>query len=59
MKPAQQGLLLPARQLAMALDGKRLQEMTLAERDAVVAALARLLLEAAGAPARESSDDRG
>ena len=41
MKPAQQGLPLPARPLAMALDGRRLQETTLAERDAVVTALAR------------------
>lgn len=59
MKPAQQDLPLPARQLAMALDGRRLWGMTPVERAAVVAALASLLLEAAGAPAREGHDDRG
>jgi len=59
MKPAQQVLPLPARQLAMALDGRRLWGMTPAERDAAVGALASLLLEAAGVPARESRDERG
>ncbi len=59
MKPAQQDLPLPARQLAMALDGRRLGGMTPAERDAAAAALASLLLEAAGVSARESRDDRG
>jgi hypothetical protein len=47
-----------ARQLAMALDGTRLWGMTPVERDAVVAALASLLLEAAGVAARESRNDR-
>ncbi len=59
MKPAQQDLPLPARQLAMALDGRRLWGMTATERDAAVGALASLLLEAAGVPARESRDDHG
>lgn len=59
MKSAQQDLPLPARQFAMALDGRRLWGMTPAERDAAAAALASLLLEAAGVPARESRDDRG
>ena len=58
MKPAQQELP-PARQLVMALDGRRLWGMTPAERGAAVAALASLLLEAAGVPAREGRDDRG
>jgi len=59
MKTAQQDLPLLARQLAMALDGRRLCGMTPAERDVAVATLASLLLEAAGVPARESHDDRG
>ena len=59
MKPARQELPPPARQLAMALDGRRLWGMVPAERDAAVAALASLLLEAAGVPAREGRDDRG
>ncbi len=59
MKSAHQNLPLPARQLAMALDGRRLWGMTPAERDAAAAALASLLLEAAGVSARESRDDRG
>ncbi len=58
MKPAQQELP-PARQLAMALDGRRLWGMTPAERGAAVAALARLLLEAADAPLKEARNDRG
>ena len=59
MKPAQQDLPLPARQLAMTLDGRRLWGMTPVERAAAVVALASLLLEAADAPAREGHDDRG
>ena len=59
MKTAQLDLSQPARQLAMALDGKRLWGMTLPERDVAVATLASLLLEAAGVPARESRDERG
>ena len=59
MKPAQQDLPPPARQLAIALDGRRLWGMTAVERNAAVAALANLLLEAAGVAAREGRDDRG
>ena len=59
MKPAQQNAPKPLRQTTMALDGKSLWGMTAVERDAAVDALARLLLEAAGVPARESRDDRG
>ncbi len=59
MKTAQQDLPLLARQLAMALDGRKLWGMTPAERDVAVATLASLLLEAAGVPARESRVDRG
>ena len=44
-------------QLDLALDDARLQGMTPAERQAVVMALARLLLEAAGAATRELGDD--
>lgn len=59
MKPAQQDPPPSARQLAMALDGRRLWGMTPAERNAAVVSLANLLLEAAGVPARERRDDRG
>ena len=59
MKPAQQNAPPPLRQTTMALDGKRRWEMTAAERDAAVGALARLLLQAAGVPAKEAHDDRG
>lgn len=58
MKPAQQNAPSPPRQMTMALDGRELRRMTPAERDAAVSALASLLLEAAGVPARESRDDR-
>ena len=58
MKPTQQDLP-PARQLAMALDGGRLRGMTPAERGAAVAALARLLLEAADALPKAARNDRG
>lgn len=59
MKPAQQNAPQPLRQTTMALDGKSLWGMTAAERDAAVGALARLLLQAAGVPAKEAHDDRG
>ena len=59
MKPTQQDLPPFARQLAMALDGRRLWGMTPAERGLAVTALASVLLEAAGVPARESRDDHG
>ncbi len=59
MKPAQQKEPQPLRQTTMALDGKRLWGMTAAERDAALGALASLLLEAAGVPAKEARDERG
>jgi len=46
-----------ARQLDLVLDDLRLQGMTLAERHAVVMALARLLLDAANVAMRELGDD--
>ncbi len=58
MKPAQQNAP-PLRQTTMALEGKSLWGMTAVERDAAVGALARLLLEVAGVPAKEVHDDRG
>jgi hypothetical protein len=50
---------LPAvpRQLDLILDDTRFRGMTLAERQAVLRALARLLLEASGVAKREFSDD--
>ena len=59
MKPAQRDVPSLPRQMTMVLDGRELRRMTAAERAVAVAALARLLLEAAGAPAREAHDDRG
>jgi len=59
MKPAQKKAPQGPRQMTMALDGNGLQKLTPAEHNAAVGALASLLLEAAGAPARESRDDRG
>ena len=47
-----------ARQLSMSLDPTKLEGMTQAERNAVIARLANLLMEAAGAAAKESADDR-
>ena len=58
MKPAQQERP-PARQLVMALDGRRLWGMTPAEHGAAVAALARLLLEAADVLPKAARNDRG
>jgi hypothetical protein len=50
---------LPAapRQLDLILDDTRFRSMTLVERQAVLRALARLLLEAGGVAKREASDD--
>ena len=45
------------RQLSMALDSARLRGMSSAERGTVLARLASLLLEAAGAAAKEHDDD--
>jgi hypothetical protein len=42
----------------MALDPTKLQGMTQAERNMVIARLASLLMEAAGADAAESADER-
>jgi len=46
-----------ARQLDLAFDDVRVRGMTLAERHAVVMALTRLLVEAAGVATRELGDD--
>lgn len=45
------------RQLDLVLDDVRFQTMTPAERQAVLRAMARLLLEAGGIATREVSDD--
>ena len=45
------------RQLDLVLDDVRLRAMTPAERQAVLRAMARLLLEAGGVATREVSDD--
>jgi hypothetical protein len=45
------------RQLDLVLDDVRFRAMTPAERQAVLRAMARLLLEAAGVATREVSDD--
>jgi len=45
------------RQLDLVLDDVRFRAMTLAERRAVLRAMARLLLEAGGVATREVSDD--
>ncbi len=59
MKPTQQKMPQLLCQMTMSLDGKHLWGMTAAERAAAVGALASLLLEAAGVPAKEARDDRG
>ena len=48
---------LTAPQLDLVLDDVRLRAMTSAERQAVLRAMARLLLEAGGVATREVSDD--
>jgi hypothetical protein len=45
------------RQFSMALDSIKLGGMSAAERSAVIARLARLLMEAAGVESEESGDD--
>lgn len=47
----------PPRQFRMALDSIKLGGMSAAERSAVIARLARLLMEAAGVESEESGDD--
>jgi hypothetical protein len=47
----------PPRQLDLVLDDMRFRAMTPAERQAVLRAMARLLLEAGGVATREISDD--
>ena len=59
MKPLQKKAPQVLRQVTMALDDSDLRKMTPSEQNAAVAALASLLLEAAGVSARESRDDRG
>ena len=45
------------RQLDLILNDTRFRDMTLVERQAVLRALARLLLEASGVAMQEASDD--
>ncbi|MER2509377.1 MAG: hypothetical protein ABTQ27_11540 [Amaricoccus sp.] len=45
------------RQLSIPFESGRLRTMSLAERSTVLARMARLLLEAAGAATEERSDD--
>ena len=52
-----QTALATARQLDLVLDDVRFRAMTPAERQAVLRAMARLLLEAGGVATREVSDD--
>ncbi len=59
MKSTQQNAPQRRHQMTLTLDGRELREMTPAERSAAVGALASLLLEAAGVPAREAHDDCG
>jgi hypothetical protein len=47
----------PPRQLSMVLDSLELKGISAAERRAVIARLARLLMEAAGVEIEESGDD--
>lgn len=47
----------PPRQLSMALDSIKLKGINAAERSAIIARLARLLIEAAGAEIKEIGDD--
>jgi hypothetical protein len=47
----------PARQLVMALETVQTNGLGLPERRAVIARLARLLMEAAGVEIEESADD--
>jgi hypothetical protein len=49
--------LMPPRQLDLVLDDVRFRAMTPAERQAVLRAMARLLLEAGGVATREVGDD--
>jgi len=47
----------PSRQLSMALDSIRLKGISADERSAVIARLARLLMEVAGLQIKEIGDD--
>jgi hypothetical protein len=58
MKSAGQELFPAAHQLTIALDSVQLRGMHPFERDEAIALLARLLMEAAGVPAKESGYDR-
>lgn len=45
------------RQLTMALDTVQMNGLSIAERNAVISRLARLLMEAAGVEIKEEADD--
>ena len=55
---ARQNRLSTPRQLSLVLDPTKLETMTQAERNAAIARLAGLLMEAVGADAAESADER-
>lgn len=55
--PPPSTLTIPARQLSMPLDTPQMRGLSDAERSAVVARLATLLMAAAGVAAEESSHD--
>jgi hypothetical protein len=57
MKSAREEPAPTTRQLAMALDSAKLRGMTAAERNAAIAHLASLLMDAAGTAATESAND--
>ncbi len=55
--PPPSGLPMPTRQLSMALDTPQMRGLSDAERSAVIARLATLLMAASGVAAEESSHD--
>jgi hypothetical protein len=57
MKPTERKAVPAPRQLTMALDSLRLRGLSAGERNAVIALLAGLLLEASGVAKRENDDD--
>jgi hypothetical protein len=57
MMSARQELAPTAQQLTIPLDTVKLRGLSAAERDEVVVLLARLLMQAAGVPAREERND--
>jgi hypothetical protein len=58
MKSARQELFPTAHQLTITLDSVQLRGMHPVERGETIVLLTKLLMEAAGVPARESGNDR-